>query len=206
MILVGTITVRASAVLNDTVHTRWPVDELLTWINEGAKAIVTRRPDAGASTELFTLVDGSRQTLPDDAFRLVDVCRNMGSNGTTTGRVIKRVDRQLMDNADPDWHTRTPGAVTRSYMYDWEINPREFYVYPPAVAAQKVELTISRLPAEITDEQDQIELPAEFEEALLSYVLFRSFSKDSEYANAQTAAAHYAAFVAALGQQQAAAE
>ncbi len=198
MILVGNITSRAGEVLNDSVHTRWPIDELLTWVNEGGKAIVTRRPDAGATTENYTLADGTRQALAEDVHRLLRVNRNMG-NGTQPGKVVTLADRRLLEDADPDWHTKTATAVTRQYAYEPQINPREFHVYPPAIAGNKLEVVVSKYPDEIVSEQDYIELPNEFEEALLSYVLFRSFSKDSEYANAQTAAAHYQVFVAALG-------
>jgi hypothetical protein len=93
-------------------------------------------------------------------------------------------------------------------MYDAR-DPKVFYVYPPAASTgASVELVYSAYPTDITEPADgavysavsgNISLPDIYGNVLADYILYRAYTKDSEYAgNAQRAQAHYAAFQAAL--------
>ena len=55
------------------------------------------------------------------------------------------------------------------------------------------------IPPKITDENATLELGAEYIGPIVSYVVYRSLLKDSEYANGQVAIAHFQAFSEALG-------
>lgn len=199
-IAVASIIERAGFHLQDEQHIRWTVSELVSWVNEAAKAIVTRRPDAGAFVDNLVLVAGTKQALPDSVYRIIDVTRNMGT-GSTPGRVVKRCDRALLDNADPDWHSRTPSAETRNYLYEDAANPQVFYVYPPAVANNVLEAILAHFPLDVSSDTDTVDMDASFEEAMLNFVLYRCYAKDSEYGDAGKAAAMYGAYQAALGEQ-----
>lgn len=195
----ATLLRRAGVHLLDTDHERWKVDELIDWINEGARAIVSRRYDAGSSTENVALVAGSKQTLAADVFRLIDITRNRGT-GNDAGRVVKRVDRQLLDVSDPLWHSKTAAAITRQYVYDEKFNPSVFYVSPPAISGNYLEAIVSRFPAEVTSADGQeVDMTDEFQEPLLNFMLYRCYAKDSEYGDPSKAVAHYQAFTASLG-------
>lgn len=197
---VADIIQRAGYHLQDTDHIRWTVEELVSWVNEAAKAVVTRRLDAGAVIDNLPLVAGTKQTLASDIYRLIDVTRNMG-DGATPGRAVKRVDRALMDSVRPDWHTATQAAETRNFMYDGETNPTVFFVYPPAVNGKSLEAVVAKFPADAADEAGTVDLEGSFEESLLNYVLYRCYAKDSEFGDPAKAVAQYNAFLASLGEQ-----
>lgn len=191
---------RASVILNDIKpqFVTWTQPEMLAWLNDGAKAIVVIRPPAHTVTNVLTLVAGTKQTLPADGIQLQDITRNIiGAN--VAGRVVRVADRQLLDDIDPSWHSGKKKSAVLHYTFD-ERSPRDFYVYPPVNPGVKVEAVYSSNPVEATQLTDKIDLPAEYMEALVSYICFRAHSKDSEYSQQQIANLHYQAFTTMLGQ------
>lgn len=186
---------RVGIVLHDEDAVRWTDAERFDWINDAAKAIVVLRPQAGAFTNAaWTLTPGAKQSLPDDAFVLLDIPSN--SDGTA----ISRTSREQLDSMVPGWRAATPKTAIRQYTYD-DRYPLEFYVYPPAKADSAVDLVYSRPPAEITASTDDLALESVYLPAVVSYVLHRALAKDSEYASGQLAVMHYQAFQDALGLQ-----
>ncbi|SEH89736.1 DUF6682 family protein [Paraburkholderia hospita] len=201
-ILAADLITRAGEILLDEEHLRWKVPELLNWINDAARETIVHRPASGSISAALVLGAGTLQALPANAVELLDVVRNLGADGTTPGRSIRRVDRQLLDDQDPDWHSARAKNVIKHYTFD-ERAPSTFYVYPPAVAGTKVEAMYSRLPPDVAAEGDSLDMSPEYINALVSYIVFRAMSKDSEYANGQTAALHYQAFLGLVGDQAA---
>lgn len=185
------IIARASTILNDEDHVRWTVPELLDWINDGAGEIVIRRPQARARIAKVDLVAGALQSLPEGAIQLIDVVRNV------PGRSISRVSRRLLDDQEPDWYDAKAGP-TRHYTLEEE-TPTFFYVYPPAVSGAKVEAKYSEAPPKVAAESDTLDLDRAYIGPLVSYALYRSLAKDSEFANGSVAVAHFQAFTEALG-------
>jgi hypothetical protein len=88
-------------------------------------------------------------------------------------------------------------------------DPKTFYVYPPAGAGASVDLVYAAYPTDIVEPADgalytavsgNTSLPDIYGNALGDYVLYRAYTKDSEYAgNAQRAVNHYTAFANSLG-------
>ena len=185
----------------DDADARWSTAELLRWINDSRAAIMTRRPEAGGKFQVSTLVAGSMQAIPDNAVALLDVVRNMGMDGATPGRSIRRTDRQNIDDTDPNWHTATPSAEISQFTYDDRM-PYNYFVSPPAVAGTKVLVGCSTVPAAVTSVADSLDIDMQYMEPIVNYVAYRAKSKDSQYANAGEAAAFYSAFTDALGGSQ----
>lgn len=192
---------RASLILNDSspqfVH--WTEPEMLAWLNDGAKAIVVIRPPAHTVTNVLMLAAGTRQQLPADGIQLQDVTRNIIGADNLPGRAIRVADRQLLDDIDPGWHASRARSTVLHFTFD-EREPRAFFVYPPVIAGAKVEAVYSSNPSEAAALTDSIDLPAEYMEALVSYICFRAHSKDSEYSQQQIAGLHYQNFQTMLGQ------
>jgi hypothetical protein len=200
MAITGTdIDRRVSNLLLDATSKRWGLAERIDWINDGMTEIVTRRPAANAVTEVLTCAAGSEQALPIGGIMLLDVIRNINSNDTP-GRSIRRVDRQLLDDQDPSWHTLAAQSFAYHFTFD-ERTPKTFYLYRPVAAGTKIELVYGKLPTKITALSETLTLAEEYASALTSYVCWRALSKDSEYANGAQAVAHYQAFMASIGEQ-----
>lgn len=193
-----TIIDKATIQLIDLTNIRWTRAELLGWLNDGMRQIVTIQPSASSTTVSKQLVAGTRQTLPADGWLLLAIYRNMGTNGTTPGRAIRIISREILDSFNPYWNTDTATAEVRNYIYTNQ-DQTAFYVYPPNTGTQYVELNYSAQPADLTAETQVIPIFDVFQSALVDYILYRACSKDAEYApGLQLASQYSAAFVAAV--------
>lgn len=172
--LASDIISRVRIVLNDLTGTHWADPELLSWINDGQLLVAVIRPDSVARTTAVTLVAGTKQTIPADGIRLLDVVRNVG------GRAIRIIDRDTLDLFDPNWHKATAGEV-KHYVYDNRV-PMDFYVYPPAKVNQQIEITYSKTPTKATVAGDTLAVADIYQDIIVNYVLFRAYSKDAEHA------------------------
>lgn len=194
-----TIIDKASVQLIDLTNVRWTRSELLSWLNDGMRQIVLIQPSATSTTVAKKLDAGTRQSLPTNGWLLLQMYRNMGTDGTTPGRAIRIVSRELLDNFNPNWHTATAAAEVRNYIYDTQ-DQTAFYVYPPNTGTQYVELNYSAQPANLTSETDVIPIFDVYQSALVDYILYRACSKDAEYAPGLALAQGYmATFIAAVG-------
>jgi len=208
---------RVVETIQDTTSIRWPLRELVRYLNDGQREIILYRPDAMITTEAVTLVSGTKQSIPAGGSKLIDITRNTAAAGTK--RAIRICNREILDAQQPGWHALTGTLDAMHYMYDPR-NPKTFYVYPPAHAAgtTKVEVIYSSLPTDIAAPDEgavilssmaeddativggEISVPDIYANTLQDYMLYRAYIKDSEYAgNAARATAHYGAFANALG-------
>jgi len=193
-----TIIDKASVQLIDLANIRWTRSELLAWLNDGMRQIVLIQPSASSTTVSKKLDAGTRQSLPTGGWLLLQMYRNMGTSGTTPGRAIRIVSRELLDNFNPNWHTATAAAEVRNYIYDTQ-DQTAFYVYPPNTGTQYVELNYSAQPTNLTSESEVIPIFDIYQSSLVDYILYRACSKDAEYApGLQLAQGYLATFVAAV--------
>lgn len=191
---------RATIILQDNTNVRFPNAELLKFFNDAQKEVVLHRPDANMVNTTMDLADGSKQTLPAVALRLVEVVRN------ENGRAVTLVERRILDETLPNWHNTTAGTnKIEHYVYD-PADPKNFYVYPKGVSGtHTLEIVYSSAPAELSisnfdTDTTTISLDDIYANCLLDYVLYRAYQKDSEYAgNAQRSMMHYQSFANALG-------
>ena len=194
-ITVASILSRAAIVLQDPTNIRWPQAELLVWLNDGQREVAAVKPNAYVRNTSKQLSGGTKQTLPTDGVSLVDVVRNLGTDGTTPGRAIRLVSREILDAQNPNWHADTADASVKHFTYT-PLDPKTFYVYPPQPASNSgyAEIVYVAAPSEATL-NSTITLDDIYVTALLNYVLYRAYTKDAEYANnAQLAAAYYQQF------------
>jgi len=198
-ILASSIIDKAQVILQDTTGVRWPDTELLGWLNDGQREITIFKPNASVKNTAVQLAAGTKQSLPADGVQLIDVPRNMGTNGTTPGRAIRITMREILDSQVPNWHTMTADAEAVHYMYS-VLDPKNFYVYPPQPANNRgyVELIYACAPVDATS-NGTITLDDIYQTVLLDYILYRAYSKDTEFAaDANRASQHQAAYLAAL--------
>ena len=197
---------RAVETLQDTTSIRWPVSELVRYLNDAQREVVLYRPDSMVTNSTLTCTAGTKQSLPANGAKLIEVIRN--SAPTSAKKSVRLVPREILDAQTPGWHN-IPGTIDILHvMYDPR-DPRTFYVYPPALATAQLDIVYAAYPTDITEPADgslytavtgNISLPDIYGNALLDYVLARCYTKDSEYAgNAQRAQAHYTLFANALG-------
>lgn len=211
-ILASIIVNKAQIQIQDRTGVRWPLDELLGWVNSGQRQIVLVRPDACSETVSHQLQAGSRQRLPAGAIRLLDVIRNQGTDDTP-GRVITICQRAILDSQLPGWHYLNPANVVKHFVYD-EREPATWYCFPPQPTQEigKALLLVSKTPTPCTikdvmnedgetkgTETTAIALDDVYETSLIDYVIFRAQMKDAEFAVSERANLAWTMFLQGLG-------
>lgn len=200
---------RARTILQDTTSVRWALSELQLWLNDSYRETLILRPDSNTLTGTFTCAAGPRQVLTTgfaNASRLVSVVRNVATTSNKYG--VRLVDKRVLDDQRKGWYTETPTVSVEEYVFDPR-QPREFMVYPPATSAAQLEVLYAQVPTPhtLTDVQlansataEVIRIDDTFANAMLDYMLYRAYTKDSEQqGNAARAVAHYQAFQNSLG-------
>ena len=204
--LASDVKARAYDIIQDATQLRWTQPEFLRWLSEAQREVVIRRPAANAVILVQPLVAGTKQALPAEGYVLLDIVRNMGTDGVTPGRPVRAVDRDQLDREIPGWHSeinRNRDAGIRSYTYD-ERTPKIFYVYPQPAPAKlvQVEMAVAMMPADVTADTSVLPLGDEYMGTLANYVLYRFYGKDAEASSSQTLALaqqYYQAFTTAIG-------
>lgn len=232
-ILVKDALYRVSSQLHDISpqFTRWTQRELVSWLNDGQKAVAKYMPSSCARVDAIKLTPGTKQSIeailaanvkPGDGSTPANVyghyvqsiIRNMGADGAQGGRAVRLVDREVLDVNNPDWHTSQADKVSQ-YAFDPR-NPKVFYVFPGVAATPAVWVEISYLanPVEIAVTGDygmdgsdttKISVDDKYIDDLVNYVLARAYMKDAEFAgNGQMAQAHTSMFTGSINAQVAA--
>ena len=214
---------RATDLLQDQTSVRWPANELVRWLNDAQRAVVKVRPDSMNTTATFRCSAGTRQSLKSATAaggsaamaptpsKLIEITRNMAASSAK--KAVTEVARGIMDAQTPGWHGLTAVVDVLHFMFDAR-DPTAFYVYPPATVLAELEVMYSAYPTDITEPAEgttylavtgNISLPDIYADDILNLVLYRAYSKDSEYAgNAERAGAYMQMVTASLGAEIAA--
>lgn len=195
---------KAEIILMDTSNTRWGESELLGWHNDGQREIVVYKPDACVTNDAVQLSAGIKQSLPSGGIILIDIPRNMGTDGSTPGRSVTLVDKAILDAVNPDWPSATASATVKHYMHDPR-DPLNFYVYPPQPDSNQgyVEEVYTDTPDDCATTGDTISVADIYANALINYILFRAYAKDADYdANDERVRSAWGAFLNSLGVQE----
>ncbi len=205
---------RAQTVLQDD-GTRWPVPELIDWLNDGLTELSTLRPSVYPITVTLSLVAGARQRLPEGATAMIRPIRTV--SGTTApfvpGRIVTSVSGALIDAATPGWQSSAFVTPTRdpAHVIPDPADPLSYEVWPPNDGTGKLEAVVGQIPPTVAPASGQpasalssysvpIPLLATWRPALVDFMCFRAFSKDLAGAGVpERAAAHLSAFSAAVG-------
>lgn len=193
---------KANILLQDVDNVRWSQSELLDWLNEAQLATINLLPSAYSQHRDFPLEAGTRQVLPDDSVRLLDVIRNTDGYYDTAVRVVDRID---LDTQVPGWHTHKAHKVVQHYVYDLA-SLEFFYIYPPqpedVLYRGSVEILIGVIPPTLEDVGDYIALKDYYIPALVNYMVFRAYAKDSDSSpNNDLKNQYYDQFLSSLGMQ-----
>lgn len=181
----------ARDVLNDTESVTYTDPELLRYVNDGINEAQRLAPHWFYTVGTLTCTAGETLQVLDlaDAAGLVRVVRVVG------GDAVYQSDIDTMDRFKPGWHTATADAATQ-WLPD-SMDPRRFYIYPPAPASQQLEVLYIQAQTDLAL-SGTIDLPLFFRSALADYVVYRAESKDEEHTNSGRAVSHYQSFVSKL--------
>ena len=204
---------RASIILQDADAVRWPAIELHGYLNDGLREIVTLKPNAKTDTVNLSLVAGTLQELPAQYTILSRVTRNMKTPTTGGNAVRVLAKREILDAQIPGWQDSVvmPFAKEVVHVIHDLADPRSFYVVPGNDGTGLIEAVVGAMPtvnappattsAQLVIDKytNNVDIQDIYQNALIDYVLYRAYSKDSRIAGAaQRAAAHFDLFRGAV--------
>ncbi|MDQ1835063.1 phage adaptor protein [Massilia scottii] len=180
---------RAARLLQDHEYIRWTQSEMLDWLIDGQREAALINPSIYVITTPVTLAAGTLQRLPLDGKALLDVPR------TASGYAVTRIARKALDAQVPDWHAPARAKTKVLHFCFSGDDPKTFYVYPPSPGGNAVTAVYEAAPPALAL-SDQIALDDSYVGALVDYLMYRAYEKDSEYApeSAGFAALHRGAF------------
>lgn len=182
----------ASQVLDESGRT-WSEDELLSHLEAAQRAVVKLNPKAYTKTGIVKLRPGVVQDSPGQI--LHRVTRNMGTDGSTPGDAVRRVDESVLTRIDPGWaNDKRASDRVRHWMRD-DQEPHVFYVEPPSTGNGYVEVTYAAEPGSLTDPNDSIALDDDWAPALVSYVVSEALAKESGAQSWNASQMHYERFL-----------
>lgn len=209
------VLLRARITLNDAASVRWTLPELLNYLNDGLREIALQKPSATAITAVIDLAQGCRQSIPSSYHALLQVVRNDvrtgGPASPSGGAAITPIARETIDTMIPGWHSSAtlPFTAKVTHVLDEILDQRTFYVIPgndgtgavlAVVSAYPASISTPTNPLDIDEYSATVDLKDIYQNALLDYILYRAFSKDTDLATSgQRATAHFGLFQGALG-------
>jgi hypothetical protein len=187
------IIAEARRLLQDTrVPFRYTEAELLSYVNQTLRRVLTVRPDLFIDTVTVPLTAGTvLQSLPADAHRLVDVYYVEGYNS------VNEVERPILERAYPQW-VSDPAGVPYNFVRHAR-NPTKFFVYPRPV--ENLNLVVDYVVAPLTyDVDDTITAPTDgYMSAVVDGVVFLASSIDDEHVLSGRAKLFLDSFMQTLG-------
>lgn len=124
------------------------------------------------------------------------------------GAIIRIIEKDTLDSFFPSWVSHAPNLDEVS-LFDYykyyaldEYDPLSFWIFPSPVAGANIALTYAKLPAEITDVGDTLELSDEYTDPIVDYVVYRALSKESRADAAVLAEKYLNRFLSRLGAQR----
>ena len=193
----------ADGILNDSNNDRWSVDELVDWINDAQLQIATSTSDGYLVTTANVTVDsGSRQTMPADAIRLIDITN--AEDGSGALYLVVRKQKLYAAVLGTAFYNTTATDRVKEWYYD-DANPLEFEVYPKGNGSGGLEIVYAAHPPTLVIGSSDIGVPAHYSTAIIDYVAYRAFSKDTEDVSADLgrASAFFQAFAVGIGMKAA---
>lgn len=208
---------------------RWTQSELLSYLRDAQVAIAKYMPTSCSRIDVIKLSPGTRQSialipaaslLPGDGSTPVETRGNallsvnclMGATGTTTGRALRLVDLDTLNEFSPNWRAASAYTLTPTqFAYDPR-TPKNFFMSPGVASSANVWAEVSYLadPAPIPPANYSatggatavISIDDKFADDIVNYMLARCYMKEAEYAaNASMASTHTNLFTASINAQ-----
>ena len=201
---------------------RHPEAELVGWADDAQLALFKFLPSSASRIDAVKLKPGTRQSIesiaaadckpgdgstPTQAIlgtQLLDVIRSMGADGLTPGKVVRVVQREILDSQVPGWH-QILGTEVRQFTYD-PSTPHYFYVTPGVSGTQWVEIAYTAQPTKIPNtgtpgseiykydgtNTTKLSVGDEHLEDVVNYVVARAYMKNAQFAGNDAKAAQFA--------------
>ncbi|MFB1077622.1 phage adaptor protein [Photobacterium damselae] len=166
--LVNDIITRVAIELVDPKMVRWHREDLISYLSDAVSAIAMRRPSL-FSKNIRIESNESPINLPDDCFQLLVVD---SINDISAQYVLI----EKLNQFNPYWR-KEKGIPTCWTKHDNETT--KFWLYPQPLDVVSISIQYAKTPI-VNEDTTIIALPNIFFGALVDFILYRAFSRDSE--------------------------
>lgn len=184
-------------------YTRWSQPELLGHVTEAIAQLAVLKPTLFKTTITLPLGAGAQQKLPEYVESLDDIIFNLNVDGSLGLPVLPGLFN--LERTYGKGVCISEPYVVRSYA----VHPNTdslFYVDPPVPPTQtaRVQAVVQIAPQVVATMDTPLELPSAspltYRNALLDWVLYRAFAKDTESQTSNDRSQqHFKAFYQAMG-------
>lgn len=189
---------RVSEIVGDHEFVNFKLPQAIAWLNDAQRAIAIHKPDAFSRTETVKLEVGSKQTIPAGCLAIFGNQLNMGADGLTPGREVLEIDGVLLSRFSPAWRSAT-GSVVKEWFPD-PSDPNTYYVVPSVVGDVYLQVSGNYTPTTVMSPASELSIKEIFAPAIVNWLAYRFFSRDSELTpNYARAAGFEASFYQLLG-------
>ncbi len=187
--------------------------QMLNLFNLSGRRMVALQPRVYTRIRTLKLQPGNKQVLsatPPVGLEIVDVVRNMGTDGLTAGRAIRQTDRAFLTRYVPTFST-DPVNSDASVWDWWPIPeyPEQFYVHPKSDGTGYVELEQAEAPPDIVYDAPgawrSLSIPTSdyYLDGYINGILFQAYDDDTDIpGNTPRSQLYYQRFLMSLGLQQ----
>ncbi len=204
-ILASKILDDAEDLLYDATNDTWDASRLFKYLNLTQRQAAILKPDVWIVNSALQLGAGTKQSVPSTSHSIINIIRNMGTDGLTPGNVVRFIKMDTLDAIKRDWHSETASATAKHWTYD-ERDPKTYYVYPQNTGTGYVQAVFAGIPTDIVSNVNYtnlITLDDIYEPVLIAGVLFYAHSEDAAHSlySAQEANKYWNMFVQGLGRK-----
>lgn len=163
---------RAEVFLNDSDNRFWTAAELLQWLNSGMIDIATRSQCLQSTASISLVADQLEYSLSSYSYLAIKGVMYTDANSAYIG--LKRANPNDVGRVPESWEDASKRNPT--YYYEWGGSLGVFPV-KASVTTETVTIYYAERPATITS-TDNVLTPAEYDTALVYYMVAQAWMKD----------------------------
>lgn len=176
----------AEQVFNYISKPEWRIigeSRVYQYLSEAEKIVAYFKPEATAKDIYFTCQAGAKQDVSsstESIERLILIKRN--GNANNPGDALIKTTREDLQKIAPGWESKAAQHSAYHYMYDPELEPKIFYLYPPVENGSIVNFTASITPGEYgtVNSSTESNISSVFDPALVHYAVACCYKFDPE--------------------------
>lgn len=158
---------------SDAAH-NWPDAMVNTFIQEAINEIAQRTLcNKDSITEAYTRIDLTTDTrhypYPDGVLNVLSVRKSWD------GRELTRTSTTILNSTNPTWLTTTSEPI--KYTTDFSSNYISLVGVPETTTGKYLSLTVQRMPEELTDDVDELDIPLRFHTYTYNWIMYRLLQK-----------------------------
>lgn len=187
--LVSDVVVRVQRTFGDEASVQVTEEDIIRWVNDGQREIIMKTEDLLQSQGVTSTVNGQQDyTVPENMLILRSI--HYKPIGLSSFIRLQSLSMAEFDDYIDGWDG-TSYSTSEPVVYCTYGGFIKFFPIPMIDGSDNLKIRYSRRPADVTLTSDTIDLPDEYFNSLVSYVLSQAFQLDEDWGSSQNLAAQF---------------